>query len=96
MEAAGDPKAVLQDISKFDKSGLGHVVPEEKVVLPSAEGFSLEISASWTSSVLLTRQVRGFERSEATFTTGASQLITNRLLDVFVDVVFGRRCVFGR
>ncbi|KER32006.1 hypothetical protein T265_01793 [Opisthorchis viverrini] len=37
MEAAGDPKAVLQDISKFDKSGLGHVVPEEKVVLPSAE-----------------------------------------------------------
>ncbi|GAA48842.1 hypothetical protein CLF_102101 [Clonorchis sinensis] len=44
MEASGDPKAVLKDISKFDKSGLEHVVPEEKIVLPSAEEIKQEKS----------------------------------------------------
>ncbi|CAH8561297.1 unnamed protein product [Dicrocoelium dendriticum] len=42
MSAACDAKAVLEDIDKFDKSGLQHVTPAEKIVLPDAETIQKE------------------------------------------------------
>ncbi|CAL8078271.1 unnamed protein product [Calicophoron daubneyi] len=38
----GDSKAILKDVTKFDKKGLQHVETKEKIVLPSKDAIDQE------------------------------------------------------